>query len=420
MKKILALLITIFTVIGLAACGGGQELNLVISKLFTATTADFTSGSPGDNVIELYNNTNQTLSMTNAAIRIYLNSNPNNTIEIPLSGTVAPNSFFIIVGHMHSVPEVVAMADFVHTTFLTIRGEDAVSLVWNGEVIDRIGYPDGVPSWVSGFSTLIRQGELNELTPVTDLRDQTFTAYLPNLWEYLGVWEHEIRTLEQLLAGPGLEIDRVSQLNFMNVAEDGSRSGGGGIVPANLVSITDGDTARFSGTEFISALGTNQTSIPLRYQYLQTPEIGARSEPWGHVATFYHNNYIHPNNAEGQTIFIQSIPGSQPLDMFARALGLVWVDGVSQAFLMYAEGLTITQAPGLATSDLGITYKNVPLLTFFLAAQDRAMELSLGVHSLDTAPDWNIFTNQTLGANPNAWNHPWTPHFPELLPWLSN
>jgi len=413
MKKFLTLMIILTGAIALVACNGDSEPapNVVISKMFNATNAANDSWQTSDNVVELYNNSDYDVKLTyNLVLRIFREGRQDVVNDFAIEGTIAANSFFVIVGANHTNAAVRAKADFIVAENMLFNGDDPIGLLWQGTLFDIVGAV-GFTNVFSRFQTLIRMGELNELTPSInfDSNDPHFIGYVPNLWEYIGRWDHQIRTKEQLLEGPRLE-ERYKTMPF-SVPRGNGIVGGGGAIRATLTSIADGDTASFHSSELI-ALDLNPS---VRYRFINTPEVPnphVPPEPWGLVASHFNRNYIHRGNlGQGQAIYLQSVPGLTLSDTTSsrRTLAIVWVEGHLQPFLMVREGLsgfTVGVTPG----DIGLSYRNVLIHSFLTVAQIFARNNNLSIWAGDAAaPDWDS------GPVTSGWQASWQPHTP--LPW---
>lgn len=431
MKRLFAILILLTAVITLTACNGpgqngpdpidppnGPELgdapNLVITKTFMALNNIFTSSLPQNNVFELYNNSDETIELDGRlTLRIFRDGTVARAVDIPITGTVQPHSFFIITGSNHTEASVRALSDFSHTANLVFRGNDPVGLLWGDELFDVVGTV-GVNVSFSANQTLIRRGELADLETSTTFSFTDFIGYVPNAWQYLGVWEHGIRTSEQMLAGPRLE-DRYLTMPF--VVDGIVPRGGGGAIPVTIQSLTDGDTTRFNNPILT---GINGTGV-VRYLFINTPEVPGSQfvnpEPWGLVASLFNSRDIHQGNLGiNQTIHVQSRPGGGLTDTTSsrRILALVWVNGYLQQFFMAREGLTEISTT-ISIDEVGLSYQNVLIGSFLIYASfGIARPNGWGIFSSETAPDWNAELNRPIMS---GWQDAWQPHIP--LPWSS-
>lgn len=401
MKKYLSIVIVLLFIVSVVACNKSVESSVVISKLYGAY-------SQSNNVVELYNNSSESESLDDYKINVYTNGSKEVTKVVELSGTIEAHSYFVISGSSASNSDVVANSDFEYSEgSLPFNGDDAIELVKEETVIDAIG-TIGLDVKFSYQLTLIRLGETEDYMPSADYDAFNFIYYIPEVYEYLKNDNYEIKTLEDLYAGPRLE-DRFYELPYIDSEND--TIGAGGAVETNVSSVADGDTAYFTG-------GNGFPGGSMRYYYINTPEVDGsyvNAEPWGYVASKYNKEYLL-NDATEKEILVQSIPGISLTETNGRNLGLVWVNGNLSQFLIVSEGLTEDVGTYYGDYDYILTYKQVPYLTFMRFAEERANQNGWGVHGYpsnvdgEKSPDWNYQSNSKTTTNPV-----WEPHLE--LPW---
>jgi micrococcal nuclease len=399
-----SILITMFFMLLIFA--GCQESlpNVVISKVFDATTNS-------NNTIELYNNSEERIDATNLSIRIYSNgqTTEGGDHQLNLTGFIEPNAFYVISGSNPNDSSISLKADVKHKENLPFNGNDVIELFYNNTLLDQFGLK-GFDINFAPDLTMIRLGERVSYSPSKVYDPFNYIAYIPDAFTYLKNDTHEIKTLEDLYAGPKLE-DRFLTMPY----EDPDRTGigfGGAVITVNT-GIADGDTAFFSGMN-------GYPGGSLRYFYINTPEVdggNVSAEPWGYVASRYNKEYLL-KDANQKTIRIQSIPGNALKEGYGRNLGLVWINGALSQFLIVAEGLSEDVGSTYYAYDRILTYKDVPYLTFMRFAEARAVNNGWGVKGFpsnvdgEKSPDWNYQTNRNTTINPV-----WTPHL--TLPWAS-
>ncbi|MBN2268698.1 MAG: lamin tail domain-containing protein [Acholeplasmataceae bacterium] len=401
MKKILLLLLIISSLGVLTACQTGSKGDLVISKLFESTEQQ-------NNAIELYNISDEDVDLKNYLLNFYNNGSLEISSSISLNGIVKANDYFVI-GSSNATDETLkSHIDFAFSEgSMPFNGNDSVELVLKKTVIDYVGLVGSDVDYSKDL-TLIRIGNKEEYSPSNIFDPFNFIYYLPDMFQYMKNETHEIKTLEDLLAGPRLE-QRYLEMPYVDPSS--STIGGGGAVIVSLTGVADGDTAYFTAND-----GFPGGSV--RYFYLNTPEVDGThvsAEPWGYVASKYNKEYLLANSSEKE-IHIQSMRGYALTEGYGRSLGLVWINGFLSQFLIVKEGLTESVGTIYASHDLEMHYKNVPYLTFLRFAEQFAIEQGWGIKGYpsnpdgEKSPDWNYESNTKTTQSPV-----WTPHLP--LPW---
>ncbi len=400
MKKLSMLFFIMAIGFGLAACGKTNS-PIVISKVFETTVQ-------ANNMLELYNPSDKDIDLKDYKFQFYTNGSIEVSYTIDLVGTIKAKSFFLVGSGLSTNTTLTEKFDFVFEgDTLPFNGNDDIELVYKKQVIDFIGYP-GQDITFGHELTMIRIGLLESYAPSKTFNPFNFIYYLPEMYQYIKNDNYEIKTLEDLYAGPRLE-DRYKAMPYVD--ENNPNIGGGGAVLTTVSGIADGDTAFFNAKD-----GFGGGSM--RYFYLNTPEVNGShvsAEPWGYVASKYNKQFLL-NNASQKEIHVQSMKGYALNEGYGRYLGLVWVNGYLSQFLIVAEGLSEDVGTNYNDYDLAMHYKNVPYLTFLRFAEQRAKENGWGVKGYpanpngEKSPDWNYDTNVLTTENPV-----WTPHL--ALPW---
>ena len=401
MRKTITIIMLLLSVFLLQSCQG-ETPNIVISKVFDAT-------SMSDNVIELYNPSNEPVDLNKVELRVYNNGSTTEGGDhaIQLEGSLEPDSYYVVSGNNTTNINIQNKTDYQYNNNLPYNGNDVIELFYNNQKVDQFG--------LLGFDinfavdlTMIRLGEKEDYIASTKYDQFNFIAYIPDLFENLKNDNHDIKTFEQLYQGPQLE-QRYLELPYIN--PNNSSLGFGGAAEVQLNGVADGDTAFF----------TSMNEYPggsLRYFYINTPEVdgsNVSAEPWGYVASKYNKEYLL-SESNSKTIHIQSIPGNSLQEGYGRNLGLVWINGALSQFWIVAEGLSEDVGSQYQAYDYLLTYKNVPYLTFLRFAQYRAEENSWATKGFpndpegEKSPDWNYDTRRNTTENPV-----WTPHL--KLPW---
>ncbi len=379
--------------------------NLVFSKLITGTASR-------NNVIELYNASSNPVDLTQIRIDFYSNGSLEVTASISLSGTVESNDYYIIGSANQTIENLSVTFDFTYEGgSLPFNGNDYLALMVDQQPIDVLGYL-GSDLDYSKNVTMIRLGTLNQYQANPVYQDDQFIRYVPDYFKGLGNDDHQIKTFEQLYEGPQLE-ERYKSLPY--VQNGSTTTGGGGAVITYNSSVADGDTAFFSS-------GNGFPGGSVRYYYINTPEVDGSytdAEPWGYVASKYHKEYIMKDK-QNSTFYVQSIPGGALKEVNGRNLGLIWVNGQLAQFLIIREGLSENVGLAYGASDLALTDRDVPYLTFLRFAEQQARENGWGTKGYpikeegEKSPDWNYQAQGGVGALATT-NPVWYPHIE--LPW---
>lgn len=378
MKKILLLFTLVISTIILVACNGNNSeegfKNIVISKYFEAHEMT-------DNVIELYNTSDEDVNLKGLSLDIYPNGDYMAEYKIPLEGVIKAKDYFVI-----STPDsnetIKAQSDF-QTKQLLYNGNDMIALVYKEEILDALGH------YLSSFdfgkdATLIRKPA--NMQQRSEYSEGDFIIYQAEVYEYLKNENFPIKTDEQLLAGPKFNFDHLD-LPFIDPDDISKSIGGGGALEVRLVGISDGDTASFQRTD------TNE-SIRVRYLYIDTPEVSGphtTEQPWGTQASNFNKQYLL-NNLKDKTIYLQTIKGQSTVDTFGRFLALVWVDGVLSNHVIARNGLSQVN-PDFTEGGMNTAYMQVPYFAFLLAAEANALSKKLGVQG-GVDPCWDYGQNK--------------------------
>lgn len=386
MKKYLLAILTLLTAFMLVACSAPKVDNhtVVISKMYGSSSLD-------NNIIELYNNSDEAVNLRAYKLDIYGNGSSTVTTSIKLKGKIKANSYFAI-SSKNIDKSLKKKINLRLKNNIPYNGDDAIALSYNGENIDVVG-TIGIDVFFSRGLTLTRLGEKKNFTPSSKYDPFNFIQYVPGDFTYLKNDNYKIKSLEDLYAGPQLSF------NFLNMPYKNGNLGTGGAPVATLGSVADGDTATFIFSEKPSG-GSH------RYYYINTPEVFGTNtvdEPWGAVASKFNKEFIL-SNANDKEIRVQSVPGGTLTDTYARNLGLIWVNGKLSQFEIVSEGLSKVFSAAFTESDMLLNYEGVPYLTFLLFAEQRAKLEGWGVHGYpgnsagEKSPDWNYEENKRADA----------------------
>ncbi len=222
MKKVITMFIIFVSLITIQACQT-ETPNLVISKVFDAT-------SMSNNAIELYNPTNEAISLDDVEIRIYNNGSTTEGGDhaMTLNGTIEPANYYVISGNNATESLLLENTDFSFDSNLPFNGNDVIELFYNNQKIDQFGLL-GYDINFSVDLTMIRLGYKEDYVASLEYDQYNFIAYLPDMFNYLKNDDHDIKTLEQLYQGPQLE-QRYLDMPYVDPNNDELGFGGAVIV----------------------------------------------------------------------------------------------------------------------------------------------------------------------------------------------
>lgn len=115
--------------------------------------SEYVEGSSNNKALELYNPTENSISLDTYSIQVYFNGNTNAGTTINLTGSIAAGATFVIADN-DSAAELLAVTDLQVTQSLW-NGDDTIILRKNGVVLDSIGQlgVDPGSAWGSGNIT---------------------------------------------------------------------------------------------------------------------------------------------------------------------------------------------------------------------------------------------------------------------------
>ncbi|CCV66679.1 conserved hypothetical protein [Paracholeplasma brassicae] len=370
MKKILVLLLVVFSTSVLAACSSSKS-PLLISKYYEAI-------SGGNNAIEIYNTSSKSVKLSDYKLEIHINGFSDNLITIPLSGEIKGNDYFVISRDSASNQDLIDISD-MQSEDLVFNGNDPVLLKKGKTTIDAIG----TPGFNADFGTnlaLVRKVDQMKARKTFVYSD--FVMYHAESFQLLKTTEG-ILLEEELLKGP-----KLTQADYDKpfVDPNDANLGGGGVIEVTLASTGDGDTANFriednivSGELIIIPFGVHR----VRFYYIDTPEvIPGQEKPFGKPASLFTSNILN-----GTKIELQSIEGQALKDTFGRYLFNVWVDGNLVSHFVIKNGLS------KAASDYVQQYRSVLYYGFLKNAEHYAEANGFALHG-EVDPCWNYETNK--------------------------
>lgn len=371
MKKILVLLLVVFSTSVLAACSSSKS-PLLISKYYEAI-------SGGNNAIEIYNTSSKSVKLSDYKLEIHINGFSDNLITIPLSGEIKGNDYFVISRDSASNQDLIDISD-MQSEDLVFNGNDPVLLKKGKTTIDAIG----TPGFNADFGTnlaLVRK--VDQMNARKTFVYSDFVMYHAESFQLLKTTEG-ILLEEELLKGP-----KLTQADYDKpfVDPNDANLAGGGVIEVTLANTGDGDTANFRVSKDIPTPGgviVAGTIIRARFYYIDTPEvINGQEKPFGKPASNFTSDILN----KATKLELQSIEGQALNDTFGRYLLNVWADGNLIAHFVVKNGLS------KAASDYVQAYQSVLYYGYLKNAEHYAETNGFALHG-EVDPCWNYETNK--------------------------
>lgn len=286
--------------------------------------------------------------------------------RIPLSGTLEPQSTFVL---KYTGATSIEAFDMESGDFIT-NGTWPVALSKQGKVVDVLGYIGNQLSFATG--DLVRKNEFRQGREQIEPYD--WIAYPSGDQSHLGQLDCPLSE-DEILQGPKLTASDF-ELPYLDL---NTNLGGGGAREVSLDYVGDGDTTTFGNLPAeLSERGYDGDSY--RYMNIDTPEIqhgtSIDEQPWG-VAAKNWNNRILRNASH---ILIQSVLGNSITETYGRLLGYVWYtnkanpspsDYINLNYMTILEGYSTVQFSGAKTKNMlsrGISYYD-----YFVDANNRGL-----------------------------------------------
>ncbi|MGM9873363.1 MAG: thermonuclease family protein [Bacilli bacterium] len=330
-----------------------------------------------DRLIEIYNKSDEDISLDDYRIVIYKQNEKEEHISIPLSGTINSHDTFVIC-HTEANDMYHSYADYF-TSSLMVDGTWPVALKKGNDLVDVLGII-GYQFDYAKHCDLVRKKEY--MVNRKSFESYDWVKYYASNLSTIGNVDAVISE-EELLEGPKLTSDDFL-LPFIN--EDGL--GGGGVVEVGLSSLGDGDTTTFTFPSSVVGEYINR-SESVRYLGINTPEIQhgtyIDAQPWGNKAKEYNNNILR----NAKHYLIQTCLNSSIRETYGRFLGFVWYTNVDNPnpgdytllnFEMVKEAYAF-QLWMLSDSSLDpMSYLGVPYMSIFNNAEMKAKNEGKKIH----------------------------------------
>lgn len=372
MKKFLNLTLLIFLLVLLVGCK--QKKDLIIYTYLEG-------GDEKENVIELYNPTDEDIILDNKySIHIYNNGSIEPKINIPLKGTIKKGNYFIIGSKETKNKELEKLINH-DTKKLLFNGDDAVALHKDKNLLDLVGYiGEDIKFGVN--NTLIRDNE--KLIPQNKYNPILFMNFGYKRYDLLN---KEIKNpdINKLLKGPQFNKEWLTKPFGDGSKLEDSKKGLGGAVEVTVNQYIDGDT-----TEFKDKDGNIYRT---RYAFIDTPESTPKGgyQAWGEPAKQTANHILK----SAKKIYLQSLDGVPIKDQYGRYWGIIWVDNLMLNFLMIKGGFT---EYGLLDSYNEAYYEDIPYSTYFHAAYLNAINNKITFLGNQKDPIWDYKQNKPVNS----------------------
>lgn len=323
-----------------------EKHNLLISK--------YVEGRSSDKGIEIYNSSNIELDLSQFSIGVYMNGSeiPTNTITFD-KAKIAAGEVIVIVDENSSQ----AFKDKAHQIVpLNIDGNDAISIMYRGEVVDVVGH--------------IGMGMMH-INDVTLVRDVSVTEN-KNTFN-LDEWNEYGKDNIALFGSHPVAYPESFTLNSTEWLTKDYFTQDGGVVEVTYDWTYDGDTSYFKP----HFLGNSR----IRYVGVNTPEmVDERGLAWRAVAQEA-KNFTHTKLVNATKIHIQHDPAAGRQDTYGRNLGFVWYDGtlLNYELVLYGYSQNNYEDPNEV-----FIYAGIPLTVWFRNAEKQARLQRLGIWAIQS------------------------------------
>lgn len=349
--------------------------------------SEYVEGSSNNRAIELYNKSDDKISLSSYSLAIYFRGNDkdNPTYNIKLEGEIKAKSTYVIA--YNSDDSLLKSYANYFSDDLKFSGSQPVALLKNNKIIDIVGNVGSLNSFASDVS-LVRK--VDHLKANSTWDEYEWIKYSCDNFKYLGNVENSV-TPEELAQGPKIR-DEYKSLPFISDYSKGEYKevGGGGFTTVTLYAGVDGDTAKF----YYPQEPTIEAGTKVRFENVDTPEsYTGNIQPWGIPAKLYTTERLE----QSSIIQLQSLYNASLRENYNRLLCWVWVDGTLLNFDIVRQGFTDTMFSGVENQ----TYKDITYTNWLRDAALYAEKNKLGIHG-QKDPYWDYENNKTLwtGYNP--------------------
>lgn len=370
MKKVMSLLFVTFSCLLLNSCEYKNETNssLIISEVV--------EGSGNNRAVELYNISNEEISLDKYSLEIQLLSKIETVV---LSGNIKPNETFVIAFDGAN-DELKSKANLISDS-LKFNGTQPILLKKGKKILDIVGVYENQVDYCKDIS-LVRKKEY--LSPRKNFDEYDWIRYSTDNYKYLGTINPSV-TNSELLEGPKLTEEYLNAPYYIE-QPNGTFLGGGGVMDVKVKSYIDGDTTSFYYDEEILKVIGVQQGVKLRYQNIDTPEsyVGNIQE-FGLKAKEYTKSRL----SSAFEIQIQSVLNGNLTETFDRMLGWVWIDGE----LLNHSIVKMGYSDVAFDNGNHMYYKDISYSSYLYNAQLYAIKMKKGKHG-EKDPYWDYENNR--------------------------
>jgi endonuclease YncB( thermonuclease family) len=303
----------------------------------------YAEGSNLNRALELYNPTDESVDLSEYAIRIYEDGAETNPWVWLLGGSLGPKETYALV---HPLAEAALLNKADVLAELPMNGNDAVALVHleSDVEIDLLG----TIGW--GFfylhdRTLVRQSLVN--APNETFASVQWDIYAKDHVDPIG--RHPVSYPVSFTFDPA---DLTKSFDEP-----------GGMVRVYYSHVYDGDTAYFTP----GFLGDDR----VRFIGVDTPELSG-----GSLVAYEARDFVQTRLQNASVIYLQHDPPSGNRDTYARNLALIWVDGVLLNWEIVKKGYSQNN---YQDETQALVFSGVTLARWMTNAEIEAKAKRLGV-----------------------------------------
>jgi endonuclease YncB( thermonuclease family)/beta-lactam-binding protein with PASTA domain len=315
----------------------------------------YVEGSNNNKAIELANRSQEAVDLSEYTLVIFENGSMTPTVEISLSGTLAPNQVFVITHTLADAP-LLAKANMTTSDF-TFDGNDTIGLRFkNGRMVDQLG-TIGFAFFYLRNETFVRRAHITNNSTTFNALD--WDIYAQDNYAMLGSHPTAFPT--------SFTFDPANLAISFNLP--------GGMVQVTYDYANDGDTSTFYSLdpEIAHFLGGRR----VRFVGVDTPEVSGQPDapqPYALQAMEYLQTLL--NNAT--TIYLMHDPASGNTETYGRTLALVWADGVLVNVEIVRMGYS---AAPYNDEQARLVFNGVSLNRWFQRAEEEAKAARRGIWS---------------------------------------